>query len=153
APAIDLWTLAATAEALARSGDVAGAEALIGPTAGDCYPCLVARGRIAALKGDARGADRWFGQAAKQGPSLPPAYAAWGEAKAARGDLEGAIALYREAQARGPKWADPLKLEGDALARGGDWKAAAKRYDKAARLAPRWDELRRERAAALSFSP
>src|SRR5207253_1168757 len=40
------------AYALARSGDLAQAEAIAQALPQDCYECLRARGRVAALKGD-----------------------------------------------------------------------------------------------------
>jgi len=146
ASATQLWPL--LARALARSGDVARAEALIGQTPLDCYPCLIARGQVASAKGDARSAERWFAIAARQGPSLPAAYEAWGEARLARGDLSGAEAAFQDAVRRGPGWADPMKGLGDVKAGRGDWREAVEDYDKALRLAPAWAELKRARASA-----
>ncbi|HEX8569863.1 MAG TPA: hypothetical protein VF699_08075 [Caulobacteraceae bacterium] len=126
---------------LAKVGRVPEAQALIARTPLDCYACVRVRGAVAAAAGDARGADRWFAQAARMAPSLPQAHLQWGEAKLARGDIDGAIEQFRQAQKRGPRWADPLKYEGDALARRGDHRAAVKRYAAAAERAPNWGAL------------
>jgi tetratricopeptide (TPR) repeat protein len=128
------------ADALARNGDTAGADQLIAQTPLDCYRCVRMRGRIAAVENDTAAADRWFGEAVKQAPSRPFAYAEWGEAKLARGDSEGAIELFRQAQEKGPRWADPLKFEGDALALAKSADALG-RYAAAAELAPHWGAL------------
>jgi tetratricopeptide (TPR) repeat protein len=134
--------------ALAEAGDLARAQALIAPTAADCYPCLQARGRIAWLAGDFTAAHRWYAAAIKAGPSLPFAYEARGRLALARGDAAGAIADARQAIERGPRWADPLKLWGDALMRQGDRRAAAGKYKAALKLAPRWAELKAAAKAA-----
>src|SRR5207302_986227 len=47
------------AQSLAHLGRFAEAEKTITPTPADCYPCLVARGQIAALKGESARADFW----------------------------------------------------------------------------------------------
>jgi tetratricopeptide (TPR) repeat protein len=135
------------AYALARAGRLPEAEALVARTPLDCYPCLVARGRVAAAAGDRPRAERWFAEAVRQGPSLPLAHTAWGEARALWGDDRGAIALYRQARQRGPRWADPLKLEADSLARLGDRREAAARYREALRIAPKWQAARGALAA------
>ncbi|MDP8915879.1 MAG: tetratricopeptide repeat protein, partial [Pseudomonadota bacterium] len=126
------------AEALARTGRLEEAEATAARTRLDCYPCLRVRGEIATLRRDWPAAERWFAEAARQGPSLPFAFSEWGEARLARGDAAGAIRLFREAQERGPRWADPLKLEGDNLARQGRSRQAVRRYREATERAPRW---------------
>ncbi len=129
------------AKALAKSGDVDGAQRVIATTPRDCYRCVWTRGVVAALAGDARGSDRWFAEAVRQGPSLPFAHAEWGRAKLARGDVDGAIAMFAKAHETGPRWADPLKFWGDALARKGDHAAAIRKYSDAAERAPRWGAL------------
>jgi tetratricopeptide (TPR) repeat protein len=126
------------AHAVARQGRHAEAAALIADTPLDCFWCVLNRGWVAALAGDADMADRWFAEAVRQGPSLPEAYSEWGEAKLLRGDTTGAIQLFGEARRRGPRWADPIKFEGDALARRGDHRAALRRYEDALERAPRW---------------
>ena len=126
------------APAMAKAGDVAGAEALIALTRLDCYVCGVAWGEVAAVKGDHAAAERWFADATRRGPSLPWAPMRWAQARFDRGDLTGALRLAWLAHKRGPRWADPLKLEGDVLARRGDHRAALRRYEAALERAPRW---------------
>ncbi|MFN7360612.1 tetratricopeptide repeat protein [Brevundimonas sp.] len=129
------------AEALARLGRFEEAEALAAGMPSTCYSCVIARARVASLRGETGRADQLFAQATQQGPSLPFAYSAWAEAKLQRGDNAGALALLRDATQRGPRWADPLKLEGDALARMDRDRDAVRRYAAAAERAPRWGAL------------
>ncbi len=129
------------AYARARSGDLAGAQALIAATPLDCYRCVRGRARIAEIAGDRRAADRWFAEAIRQAPSLPFAHAERGQALLARGDGAGAIALFRLAHEKGPRWADPLKYWGDALAAQGDHRGAVRKYRASAAFAPRWGAL------------
>jgi tetratricopeptide (TPR) repeat protein len=136
--------------ARARSGDLAGARALIERTPKDCYLCVTVRGRIAALEGKPREADRWFAEAVRQAPRLPFAYSAWGEARAARGEYEPAIALFRQAQTFGPRWADPLKYEADVWVARGQPARALARYRKAEEFAPRWRALHQAWGDALA---
>ena len=126
------------AEARMRTGDLAGAEAAIGPTPLDCYPCLRERGRIAAATHDWAGAERWFADAVRHGPSLPFAYADGGEMRLARGDALGAIAVLRRAHEKGPHWADPLELWGEALIKTGDLSGAVASFAEADKHAPKW---------------
>ena len=134
--------------ALARTGELAAAEALIGTTPLDCYLCVRVRAQIAAARGDRNVSDRWFAEAMRQAPSPPFAYAEWAEAKLARGDAPGAIALDTVAHAKGPHFADPLKGWGDAMARQGRWSEAVAKYDEALKNAPAWTALRQARATA-----
>ncbi|HSZ51977.1 MAG TPA: hypothetical protein VK801_10440 [Caulobacteraceae bacterium] len=141
------------AEAKAHTGDLTSAAALIAASPLDCYECLLRRGRIAALSGDAAGAQHWFAEAARQGPSLPVAYLDWGRFLLANGRLDEAIAKFATAHALGPRFADPLELWGEALLRKGDAKGAIARLDEAQRLAPAWDRPAemRKRAATLAL--
>jgi tetratricopeptide (TPR) repeat protein len=126
---------------LARIGRAQEAEALLAPLEADCYPCLVARGEVAAIGGDRAAARRWFSEAARQGPSLPYAHEALGRMLASAGDFGGAYAAFAEAHRIGPLWAEPLKHWGDTLARQRDWREAERRYRQAAAYAPRWGAL------------
>jgi tetratricopeptide (TPR) repeat protein len=126
------------------------AKALADQTPFDCYACLRVRGKVAAARGDWAGADRWFGEAVRQGPYLSFAHEEWGEARLAHGDLVDAEADLQEASRRAPLWADPLKALGDVAARRGDWRAALQFYDKALALAPAWAELKQARAFAAA---
>lgn len=129
------------AYARARTGDLAGAQALIAATPLDCYLCVRERARIAELAGDRATADRWSAEARRQGPSLPFAFAERGQMLIARGDPAGAIAFYEQAIERGPRWADPQKYWGDALLAQGDASGAIRKYRAAADRAPRWGAL------------
>jgi hypothetical protein len=129
------------AYARARTGDLAGAQALIAATPLDCYPCVRQRARIAELAGDRAAADRWSAEALRQGPSLPFAFAERGQMLMARGDVAGAIDFYEQAVERGPRWADPQKYWGDALLARGDEGGAIRRYRAAADRAPQWGAL------------
>ena len=135
--------------ALARTGRVAEAQQLIATSPRDCYPCLIARGWIAELNKDTRGADRWFADAVAQGPRLPFAHTQWGLALSARGDLDAASAHFKRAAAIAPRYADPLKHWGDVLVRQGDLAAAIDKYDAAAERAPRWGALHLDWGLAL----
>jgi tetratricopeptide (TPR) repeat protein len=140
------------AEAKAQTGDLAGAAALIAASPLDCYDCLLRRGRIAALSGDAAGAQHWFGEAARQGPSLPFAYLDWGRFLLASGRPDEAIARLAAAHALAPHFADPLELWGEALLRKGDAKGAISRLDEAHRLAPAWDRVAEMRKRAVTLA-
>lgn len=138
--------------ALARTGDVAGARAVVSQTPLDCDLCVRARGTVEGLAGNVAGSEAEFRRVTARAPSLPFAFSEWGEARLARGDAAGAIPLFRQAQAKGPRWADPIKYEGDALARLGDVKGATGRYREALTRAPRWGGLHMALARALEAS-
>ena len=127
--------------ALARLGRTAEAQASIDQTPPDCYPCLIVRGRVAALADDRRSADRWFAEAVRQGPRLPFAHTEWGRELLRRGELDAAIARFETANRIQPRYADPLRYWGDALAFSGDHRAAVARYAAAAQRAPGWGAL------------
>jgi tetratricopeptide (TPR) repeat protein len=130
------------------TGDMAGAEALVGTTPLDCYVCVRMRGKIAAAGRDWPTAEHWFAEAVRQGPSIPMAYSDWGEMLLAKGDPAGAIAKFDLAHQKGPRFADPLKGWGDALARQGQWSDALAKYDEALKDAPAWQALHQARDAA-----
>jgi tetratricopeptide (TPR) repeat protein len=140
-PARQTYLWPKLAYARARTGDLAGAQALIAATPLDCYLCVRERARIAELAGDRPAADRWSAEARRQGPSLPFAFAERGQMLMARGDVDGAIAFYEQAVERGPRWADPQKFWGDALMAQGDEAGAIRKYRAAADRAPRWGAL------------
>ena len=133
-----VWIRPLEALAQARTGDLAGAGALIADTPTDCYLCLWARGVIAAQAHDGPAADRWFAEAVRQAPSPPFAYAEWGRALLDRGDPRGAVARLAVAAAKGPRFADPRELWGEALMRQGDHAGAADQFRQADQLAPHW---------------
>ena len=130
------------AQALSLSGRQAEAEALISTSPLDCYLCVRVRGEVAAAKGDGAAADRWFGEAVRQAPSLPFAYVEWARARLARGDAASAIAELRIAADRAPNFPDTREVWGEALIRQGEPGQALEQFQRAERLAPRWGRLR-----------
>ena len=137
-PVIKRVGAAYAAYARAMTGDLAGAQALISTTPLDCDTCVRLRGKIAAAAGDLAGAQRWFAQADRLGPSIPFADKDWGEMLLARGDTPGAIAKFSVAHQKGPHFADPLELWGEALIKRGDFAGAALKFAEADRDAPQW---------------
>lgn len=143
-----VWVRPLEALALAKTGDVAGAQALIETTPADCYLCARVRGQIAAARRDWPTAERGFAEAVRQAPSIAFAWSEWGDERLARGDLAGAIAVFQIAHQKGPRFSDPLKGWGDALARQGRWSDALAKYDEALEDAPAWQALRQARDTA-----
>ena len=143
----EVWIQPLEALAMANAGDVAGAETLVSATPLDCYLCVRARGRIAAIKQDWTSAERWFAEAARQAPSLPFAFSEWGEMRLAKGDIDDAIAKFETAHRKTPHFADALKGWGDALARRGQAQTALAKYEEALKYAPNWKELNEAREA------
>jgi tetratricopeptide (TPR) repeat protein len=135
--------------AYGRAGMAAAARSIAFDLPADCYDCVRARGWAAMAAGDRDGAPRWFSEAVRQGPSLPPAYLDLGEARLIAGDAAGALAEAREAAGRAANWSDPAKLAGDALVALGRVDEAERQYAAAAALAPRWGELHLRWADAL----
>jgi tetratricopeptide (TPR) repeat protein len=133
------------AEALALLGRHAEAAALIAKTPLDCYTCVRTRGLMAKAASDPRAAQRWFAEAARQGPRLAPAFADWGRLLAEHRRFDSAEVKLREATRLAPNWADPLKYWGDSLAAQGNRTEALAKYDAALKLAPNWPELRQAR--------
>lgn len=136
-----LWlrfTLPNVAYARAMTGDIAGARALIAQAPADGYSVMIAQGEIAALAGDAAGADRWFAQAVKSAPSIARAYVAWGRVLLARGYAAAAIVRFGQAAARAPRYADAQSGWGQALLAKGDAKGADAKFRAADAVAPRW---------------
>jgi tetratricopeptide (TPR) repeat protein len=138
------------AYAIARQGDLAGAQARVGRTPPDCYDAVIFRARIAELAGDHAHADHWFRQAVRMAPSIAFAHQRWAEAKLARGDTDGAIAEADVARKLAPRFADPLETLGEALLEKGDAKGAAAKFAQAAKLAPRWGRLHLKWGEALA---
>ncbi len=133
-----VWIRPLEALAMAKQGDIVGAETLIGPTPADCDLCLRVRGQIATEKRDWPAAERWFGEAARQASSTPFAFTDWGRERLGHGDLDGAIAVLQRALDAGPHFAEPPELMGEALMRKGDYKGAITKFRQADKAAPRW---------------
>ncbi len=140
------------AYARARSGDLAGGQAMIAETPRKSYFALMARARIALLAGDSGAAEGWLAEAVNLSPSSPFAYCEWAALRLGRGDPDGAIAKLVPAVKTGPRWADPLVVWGEALMAKGDAEGAAAKFAKAAPLAPNWGRLRLKWAEALAKS-
>jgi tetratricopeptide (TPR) repeat protein len=143
-----VWIQPLEALAMARSGDVAGAETEVSTTPLDCYLCVRVRGQISATKRDWSAAERWYSEAVRQAPSLPFAFCEWGEMRLAKGDFDGAIAKFEAAHQKTPQLADALRGWGDALLRQGQAKAAVAKYKEALDYAPNWKELKEDHEAA-----
>ncbi len=138
------WPL--QAEALAILGRTEQAQALIARTPLHCYSCLRVRGLVAKAAGDRAGAQRWFFEAAKQGPRLAPAFLDWGRLLLDNRRYATAEPKIRRAAELAPNWSDPLKFWGDLLAAQGQHAEALEKYDAALKLAPKWQELKAARA-------
>jgi tetratricopeptide (TPR) repeat protein len=139
------WPL--EARALIRLGRLDEAAALAARTPLDCYSCVRVRGLVDEARGNAPQAQRWFAEAARQGPRLAPAFADWGQLLAKARHYASAEPKLARAVQLAPNWADPLKYWGDMLADEGKPDQAIAKYDAALKLAPAWAELRRARAA------
>ena len=135
---IDRQVLPWLAYARARTGDPAGADALIAQTPLDSDTALRFHGKVAAAKGDWAGAGRWFAMAVRQAPAIPFAYTDWGEMLLAKGDVDAAIAKLKVAHEKGPHYADALERWGEALMKQGDYAGAAARFAEADKYAPNW---------------
>ena len=128
---------------------MAGAEALIATTPGDCYDCVRTRGLIAAEAKQWGRADYWFARAVGQAPSIPFAYVDWGQSFLMRGDSDRAIQKFKTANQKSPHFADALEGWGEALMAKKDSGAAAK-FEEAAKYAPNWGRLHLKWGEALA---
>jgi tetratricopeptide (TPR) repeat protein len=144
--------LTTMATAYAHAGRIADAKTLLSLTPPDCYNCLIARGLVATLDHDWPAADRWYGEAARQGPSIPLAQTAWGQSLLDRGDVDGAVVKLTDAHRIQPHFADPLELWGEALMRNGDYAGAAAKFAETDRYAPRWGRNHMKWGEALMLS-
>ena len=143
---VEDWPL--QARALIMLGRNAEAASLIARTPRDCYECVRVRGLVAQASGDPQGAHRWFAEAVRQGPRLPPAYVDWARLLAKHRRIANAEALFARAARLAPHWAEPLKYWGDALAAQGKRGEALEKYAAALKHAPKWMELRQARQRA-----
>jgi tetratricopeptide (TPR) repeat protein len=134
-----VWPYAAGA--LAHTGDMKGADALIARTPLDCLICVRVRGELATMRGDWAEAARWYAMASAQAPSIPFADNDWGGMLLAKGDLDGAIAKFGSAHKKGPHYADPLEMWGEALIAKNRSDLALAKFEEANRYAPNWGRL------------
>jgi tetratricopeptide (TPR) repeat protein len=148
--ALDLLSFEAVAEA--RAGETGQAAATIALTNGDCYDCLLARGRIDAAEGNTNGAAFWFADAVHQAPSIPFAYAAWGEMLLREGRYDAAIVEFKLANAKGPHFADPIEMWGEALMAKNRSDLALAKFTEADQYAPNWGRLHLKWGEALFYA-
>ncbi len=146
----DIWPYAA--EALAHTGDVKGAEALIAKTPMDCLICIRVRGELATIRRDWAGAARWYAMASAQAPSIPFPDNDWARMLMAKGDLDGAIAKFESASRKGPHFADPLEMRGEALIARNRSDLALAKFEEAAKYAPNWGRLHLKWGEALLYT-
>jgi tetratricopeptide (TPR) repeat protein len=138
--------------AMAKSGDIRGAEALIGETPLDCYFCVRVRGQIASEKRDWKSATGWLADASRLAPSLPSAYLDWGAMLLRKGDIDGAMAKFAIAHQKGPHFADPLEMWGEALIAKNRSDLALAKFEEASKYAPNWGRLHLKWGEALWWS-
>jgi tetratricopeptide (TPR) repeat protein len=140
------------ARAMAMTGQVAGAEALIAKTPPDCTTCALNRANIAAAAGDWSGASTWFARTIAAAPSIPFAYADWGEMLLHQGKYDGAIDKFRQANLKGPQFADPLEMWGEALMQMNRSDLALAKFEEANKYAPNWGRLHLKWGEALTYA-
>jgi tetratricopeptide (TPR) repeat protein len=138
--------------AKAKTGDIAGAQALIAQSPLDCYDCVRMRGRIAQEAGQPAQADAWFARAVHDAPSIPFAYADWGMTSLARGQPDQAIAKLRLANEKGPHFADALEGWGEALMAKSQSHLALAKFAQAEKYAPSWGRMHLKWGEALFYA-
>jgi tetratricopeptide (TPR) repeat protein len=139
-------------QAQAKLGNFAEAERIIAPTSADCDPCLIARGRIAALEGDQSRAGTWFARAAGTAPSFPFAFYEWGQTLLQRGQPDAAIEKFAIANRKSPRFADPLEGWGEALTAKNQSHLALAKFAEADKYAPNWGRLHLKWGEALVYA-
>src|SRR5262249_16516948 len=137
--------------ARAKTGDVAGAQALIAASPLDCYDCVRMRALIAAGARQPQQADVWFAPAIHDAPSLPRAHAHWGKAFLERGQRDAAIAKFQQANEKGPHFADPLEGWGEALMAKNQSHLALAKFAAANAYTPNWGRLHLKWGEALTY--
>jgi tetratricopeptide (TPR) repeat protein len=138
--------------ALAGSGDIAGAAALIAKTPLDCDVCVRTRGKVATVGRDWSVAAHWFSLVAARSPDIPFADADWGAMLLAKGDYGGAIAKFESAHRIGPHFADPLEMWGEALMLENRSDLAVPKFEEANKYAPNWGRLHLKWGEALLYA-
>ena len=145
-----LWAFIAYAHA--RTGDIAGAEALIAKTASDNATAVRIRAMIAEVKGEHARADWWFARSEAQTPSIPLTDLWWGQALLKRGQPDAAIEKFTLASQKGPKFADPLEGWGEALMAKNQSHLALAKFAEAEKYAPNWGRLHLKWGEALVYA-
>ena len=145
-----IWPYAA--QALAHTGRMKDAEALIAQTPLDCLICVRVRGELATMRRDWKEAARWYAMASAQSPSIPFADLEWGRMLMAKGDFDGAIAKFESAHKKGPRFADPLEMWGEVLIAKNRSDLALAKFEEAGKYAPNWGRLHLKWGEALWWS-
>ncbi|HEY2034166.1 MAG TPA: tetratricopeptide repeat protein, partial [Rhizomicrobium sp.] len=140
-----------TAAAMAHTGDMKGALALIGKTPLDCDLCVRMRGNIAAMNQDWAGAAQWFAMVSARSPSVPFADSDWGAMLLQKGDYDAAIAKFETANQKSPHFADPLEMWGEALIAKNRSDLALAKFEEAEKYAPNWGRLHLKWGEALLY--
>ena len=140
------------AYAMARAGDLKGADALVAKIPDDCDNCVRDRGRIAALEHNPKAAARDFAMVAARSPREPFAETYWGEMLLNNGDYNGAIAKFAVANRKGPHFADPLEMWGEALMQKNRSDLALAKFEEANKYAPNWGRLHLKWGEALMYT-
>jgi tetratricopeptide (TPR) repeat protein len=145
-----IWPFVAVA--LAMTGDLKGAHAMIDRTPADCFICMRNRGEIATAGKNWGAAQFWFARAVGQAPSIPLGYYAWGAMLLRKGDPDGAIAKFTLANQKGPHFADPLEMWGEALMAKSRADLALTKFAEANKYAPNWGRLHLKWGQALFYA-
>ncbi len=145
-----VWPYVATA--MAMTGDVTGARALIDRTPVDCDPCLRNRGEIEAAAHNWAGAQYWFARTVAAAPSSPFAYTDWGAMLLHKGEYDAAIEKFTLANQKGPHFADPLEMWGEALMQKNRSDLALAKFEEADKYAPNWGRLHLKWGEALFYA-
>nr|QQZ50931.1 hypothetical protein JKL49_06720 [Phenylobacterium glaciei] len=103
------------AYAMARSGNIEGAEAMIRQTSNTCVLCVRMSGRIADLAGNPDRAAARFAWAVRLAPSSPFANADWADMLLRRGNAAAAAEKAEAAAKAAPRWPDALQIWARAL--------------------------------------
>jgi tetratricopeptide (TPR) repeat protein len=151
-PLITVYVAPYEAYAQARLGNFAKADAILAATPLDCDTCVLARGRVAAVRHDWSSATQWFAMVSARSPSIPFADADWGQMLMAKGDLDGAIVKFTAANQKGPHFADPLEMWGEALIAKNRSDLALAKFEEANKYAPNWGRLHLKWGEALYWS-
>jgi len=146
------YTTAIIALAHAHMGDLQKAETLVAQCADDSDHCLIARGKVADMRGQHGRADYWFARAVHDGPSIPFAHEAWGRSLLARGKPDDAIAQFTFAHQKGPHFADPIEDWGEALMAKSQSHLALAKFEEAEKYAPNWGRLHLKWGEALVYA-
>jgi tetratricopeptide (TPR) repeat protein len=138
--------------ALAHLKQFTAAEMRLKATPADCYPCLRARARVAALQQQDRQADLWFARAVAAAPSMPYAESEWGRALLDRGQPDAAIVKFAVSNRKGAHFADPLEGWGEALMAKNQSHLALAKFAEAEKYAPNWGRLHLNWGEALYYA-